>query len=216
VATCLGIGYYHLRRGAVDQGVPLLERGVALCTDWELPLWFSSIAGALGHGYLLAGRLDEALATLSQAVHYAVSRGVFVYHALTLAYQAEAHLLAGRVEPAHALARESLELARRQGERSHEVWALRMVAETAGHDTARAEVAVETYGQALALADRLGMRPMVARCRLGLGLLAARLGRRDLARAGVGAAASELRVLGMTRWLDEADTALRGISAPSR
>ncbi len=193
--------------------MPLLERGVALCTDWELPLWFSSIAGALGHGYLLAGRLDEALATLGQAVHYAVSRGVYVYHALTLAYQAEAHLLAGRVEPAQALARESLELARRQGERSHEVWSLRMVAESAGRgDAARADVACETYGQALALADRLGMRPMVARCRLGLGALAGRLGRRDLARTELGAAVSELRLLGMTRWLDEADAALRSLA----
>jgi len=209
VATCLGIGNYHLRRGTVEEAVPLLERGVELCTGWELPLWFAPIGASLGHAYTLAGRLDEALATLDEAVRYAVGRGVLVYHALWVAYQAEAYLASSRPERALALAREALDLARRYGERGHEAWALRVLAAAAGRLGAdHAEEARGAARQAVGLAERLAMAPMVARCRVELGLAESRAGDLDAARRELGTAVRDLRTLGMTRWLVEAEAEL--------
>jgi tetratricopeptide (TPR) repeat protein len=50
------------------------------------------------------------------------------------------------------------------------------------------ELAEAHYRQALALAEELGMRPLVAHCHLGLGKLYARIGRRAETRAALSAA----------------------------
>ena len=61
------------------------------------------------------------------------------------------------------------------------------------------------YEEALALAQALGMRPLVARCRLGMGRLARRAGEFGIARRHLDAAAALLHELGMTYWLERVD-----------
>ena len=67
-----------------------------------------------------------------------------------------------------------------------EAWALRLLGEIARASLIlrRCEPAETHYRQALALAEELGMRPLVAHCHLGLGKLYRRTGKR---RAGAGA-----------------------------
>jgi Flp pilus assembly protein TadD len=72
-------------------------------------------------------------------------------------------------------------------------------------DVAQAEV---PYHQALALADGLGMRPLVAHCQHGLGNLYAKIGRHAEARAALSAAIELYRAMEMTFWLPQAEAAL--------
>jgi hypothetical protein len=55
------------------------------------------------------------------------------------------------------------------------------------------------------------MRPLAARCQLGLGRLHARLGRPDLATASLAAARAGFTRLGMSYWLAAADAELAAV-----
>jgi uncharacterized protein HemY len=68
--------------------------------------------------------------------------------------------------------------------------------------------AVTYYQQALALADALGMRPLVAHCHCGLGSLYAKSGRWDTARGALSAAIELYRAMEMTFWLPQAEAVL--------
>jgi tetratricopeptide (TPR) repeat protein len=70
------------------------------------------------------------------------------------------------------------------------------------------EGAEQCYRAALTLAEELEMRPLQARCQLGLGNLYRRIGRVDEARAALSTAVSILREMEMTYWLPEAETEL--------
>ena len=98
----------------------------------------------------------------------------------------EAQLLAGRLEEAHALAEQALALARAHQERGHQAYALRLLGEIAARrEPPEREQAEAYYRQALALADELGMRPLVAHCHLGLGTLYLTMAQREQARAAL-------------------------------
>jgi hypothetical protein len=64
------------------------------------------------------------------------------------------------------------------------------------------------YRQALALAEELGMRPLLAHCHLGLGTLYGRTSRIEPARAELSAAIELYRAMDMTFWLPQAEAAL--------
>jgi predicted protein tyrosine phosphatase len=71
------------------------------------------------------------------------------------------------------------------------------------------------YREALALAEELGMRPLVAHCHRGLGTLYGRVGRGQQARAALSAAIALYRVMDMTFWLPQAEAALAQVEAAS-
>jgi tetratricopeptide (TPR) repeat protein len=74
--------------------------------------------------------------------------------------------------------------------------------------TPEAEQAEAYYRQALVLANELGMRPLVAHCYLGLGLLYRRIGRGEEARAALSTAVERYHAMDMTFWLPQAEAAL--------
>jgi predicted protein tyrosine phosphatase len=78
-------------------------------------------------------------------------------------------------------------------------------AHAASPDAAQAEA---HYQQTLALAEVLGMRPLVAHCHRGLGTLYAATGQREQAGAELAAAMEMYRAMEMTFWLPETETAL--------
>ncbi|HSF03816.1 MAG TPA: hypothetical protein VLA62_12430, partial [Solirubrobacterales bacterium] len=57
----------------------------------------------------------------------------------------------------------------------------------------------------------LGMRPVVAHCHLGLGLLAQRAGKPDEARAHLTNAMTMYREMTMRFWLEQAEAELAGV-----
>jgi hypothetical protein len=117
----------------------------------------------------------------------------------------EASLLAGRSTEADELGTRALALAQAHGERGHEAWALRLRGETALRHHRDAETAGKLLGEALAMADGLGMRPLAAQTRVTLAAVEARLGRRPVAAQHLATAAAEFKAMAMDSWLARAE-----------
>ena len=94
-------------------------------------------------------------------------------------------------------------------QRPYEAWALRLLGEvTARHDPP--DHAEGHYREALALAEELRMRPLVAHCHLGLGKLYLRTGKREQAREHLTTATTMYREMDMRFWREQAEEELRG------
>jgi hypothetical protein len=65
--------------------------------------------------------------------------------------------------------------------------------------------------EALSGAGRLGMRPLVAHCQLGLGKLYRRTGMREEAREHLATATTMYREMDMRFYLEQAEKELRGL-----
>ena len=180
-----------------------------MARDWTLP-WFSPYpTAALGYAYALSSRGAEGVALLQDALAALEATGLGHNSLLLLAQLGEAYLLTSRSGEALSSAGRALTLARQRGERGHEAWALRLLGEIgAQQDPPDAANAEEHYREAMALAEELGMRPLVAHCHLGLGKLFRKLGRADAARAELSTAVEMLRSMEMTVWLPEAEAEL--------
>ena len=126
--------------------------------------------------------------------------------ALQLAWLGEAYLLEGRLDDALRHGHEALRLARRQQERGHEAWSLRLLGEvTSRRDPSYAETAEGHYRDALSLADELGMRPLAAHCHSQLAKLMRQGPRSAQGRQHRAAATTMYREMGMRIWLDRLD-----------
>ncbi len=205
--SCRSLGFVFLRRGAIAEAIPPLERAVELCRV-AAPVLFDITAAHLGYAYALSGRLAEGVSLMEEALADPESTGT-AFHPLLLAYLGEGHLLARRRDDALAIAQRALDLAHRQKERGNEAWVLRLLGEIAAQaDPPDVKTAEEHYRQALARADELGMRPLAAHCHLGLGKLYRRTGKRERAREHLATATTMYREMGMGFWLAQAETQL--------
>ena len=202
VSAYLGMGLLSVRRGDFDHAIAVLDQGVALCHSAGIPAMYPFMATGLGYAYALSGRLDEALPLLEQAVERAAGSGMIGGQALRVVQLAEGCLLAGRADDARASASRALDLARTHRERGHEAWALRLLAEIQSTE-ARLDVeqAADSFRQALALAEELGMRPLAAHCGLGLGALYRRAGQSERAQEHLTGAIAMFREMDAPSWL---------------
>jgi predicted protein tyrosine phosphatase len=83
---------------------------------------------------------------------------------------------------------------------------LHLLGDIATHpDRFDAESGAAHYGEALALARRHGMRPLVAHCHLGLGKLYRRIGETEHAQENLTAATTMYREMDMRSWLDRGE-----------
>jgi tetratricopeptide (TPR) repeat protein len=124
----------------------------------------------------------------------------------------EAYLLAGRSEEAVRLARRALELCREHKERGHEAWTLRLLGDIASHpDSPDIETAEGHYREAMAVADALGMRPLLAHCHLGLGKLYNRTAKRQQAQEHLAAGTQMYREMDMRFWLEQAEAEMKEV-----
>jgi tetratricopeptide (TPR) repeat protein len=204
-----GVGLLAIRQGDLSIALARLEQAMGICQEANFPVYFPTMAAALGAAYTLDGRVAEAIELLTPAMEQiaAIERveGQVQCH-LALG---EAQALAGRLEEAHALAERAMAIAGAHLERGRQAYALRLLGEIAAHrdppEHARAEV---HYQQALALANELGMRPLQAHCHRGLGTLYAMTGQQERARAECSIAIELYRSMEMTFWLPQAEAAL--------
>jgi tetratricopeptide (TPR) repeat protein len=209
-----GIGLLALRQGDVHRALPLLERAVHICQEAHLAFYFPLMASALGAAYTLAERIADAVPLLTQAMERTIAAEWVGLQTLCSLPLGQAQLLAGRLEEAQALAERALAHARAHQERGHEAYALRLLGEIAARcEPLESDQAGDSYRQALALAEELGMRPLVAHCHLGLGKLSAKSGRRAEAHAELSTAIDLYRAMDMTFWLPQAESALAQVEA---
>ena len=203
----VALGVASLRRGEHARAITMLEQALGLIRDWNIPLWFPRVASTLGVAYALGGRAADGVPLIERAVERATTMRLVGGLALLIAYQAEACLLAGRLDEAAALAERAVTLARTHRERGYEAMALRIAGEVAlaRGDAAGAERAL---GDARALAETLGMQPLVGHCDLALGVTARRQAREDESRRRLAAARARYAELGMTAGVSRADAEL--------
>jgi tetratricopeptide (TPR) repeat protein len=163
----------------------------------------------LGAAYTLGGHVADAVPLLTQALEQMTGTEMGGSQVLCNLHLSEAHMLADRLEDAHALAERAVALTPAQQLRGHQAYILRLLGEIAARrDPPESAQAEAHYRQALALADELGMRPLLAHCHLGLGTLYATLGRGDTARTALSTAIALYRAMDMTFWLPEAEVLL--------
>src|SRR5262249_24480189 len=159
------VGCMHLRKGAIDKAIAALERSLELCRSWDIQQNAARVAAVLGSAYAATGRVGEALPVLDLAknrVRLSFLRGQL----------AQGYLLIGKLEEAATLAVRALDFSRRHAERGNEARALYVLGEIASYDDSLdVNKAVAHYQQAMALAEELRMRPLIAHCHVGLGKL---------------------------------------------
>jgi tetratricopeptide (TPR) repeat protein len=208
------VGFRALRQGDLPQALPVLERSLDVAQGAHVQLLVPWVAASLGAAYTLAERTADALALLEQAVEQAAAVGFILYHAVRVIWLGEAYLLAGRLEEASTQAQRALQFSRAHQERGHEAYALRLLGDIAARREPTQRVSAETYyQQALALAEELGMRPLVAHCHHALGRLYGQTGRRASARAALSAAIALYRAMDMIFWLPQAEAVLAQVEA---
>jgi tetratricopeptide (TPR) repeat protein len=196
-------------QGDLHRAIPTLERSLELCRTANILRIFPVAAAILATTYALAGRAVEALPLLDQTLERVAPGSPVIFQALVLTELSEALLLVSRVDEASALARRLLELSRTHTGHGYQAHACRLLGEVARRrEPPDVDQAIAHYRQALALADDLGMLPLVAHCHLGLGTLYARVDRREQARAALSAAIALYRAMDMTFWLPQGEAAL--------
>jgi len=93
---------------------------------------------------------------------------------------------------------------------------LRLLGDIAAHpNRVEADTAEAHYRQARALAEALGLRPLMAHCHLGLGALSRRAGTRQQAREHLTTATTMYREMDMRYWLAQAEAELKEPEGPA-
>jgi class 3 adenylate cyclase/tetratricopeptide (TPR) repeat protein len=208
--TYLVAGRLSLDQGHWDRAIALFERCVAVGQISQIAAFSIIGTAGIGYAYVLLGRTAEGLPMLERGVEQAPGRGGFAIsgYATYMLWLADAYRLVGRADDALRLAERALASSRDRDERDAEANALRILGEIAAQadpvDIAQAE---SYYREALALAEKLGMRPLAAHCHLGLGTLYQKAGRDDEARAELATAGEMYRAMDMGFWLQRAEAA---------
>jgi tetratricopeptide (TPR) repeat protein len=196
-----GIGRLHLRQGNLPEASRLLEQALQICREANVPHLFPRIAAALGSTYSRDGRLADAVPLLTQATEQTSAR-MLAHRASCHLCLGEAQLLAGCLQEAAALADVALTLSREHQQHGQEAYGLRLLAEVAAVRTPpQCTLAERHYRQAIALAETLGMRPLLAHCHRGLGNLYRRTGGCREAQQHLTTATAMYRDMEMRFWL---------------
>jgi tetratricopeptide (TPR) repeat protein len=217
IAQCVGLMYFraqgemvpglvHVYRGDTSEAIPFLERSLQLGEDADLPGAIIHATYGLGHAYNLTQRPHEAVPILQRGWALAESGGFVHYGAICLMHLADAYSLIGQAPAARETIDRALTVARDGGFRAREAWALHIQGQILGRASDVDKTPTKQAHQAaLALADELGMRPLIAHCHFGLAKLHAKSGEREEAREHLATAATMYREMGMQFWLAQAE-----------
>jgi class 3 adenylate cyclase/tetratricopeptide (TPR) repeat protein len=203
------LGHLYLVQGDLEHAIRVYDQGLALCRASGNRTMLPLIVAGLGYASALQGRLAEGQALLEEGIREGLRTGARQNHALWVTWLSEVCRLAGRDEEAGQHACQALALARQQQARGNEARALHQLGAVQAHAVPPDAVQAEAfYCQALALAEELGMRPLMADCQCGLGTLYATTEQWEQARAALSAAIALYRAMAMTFWLPQAEAAL--------
>jgi tetratricopeptide (TPR) repeat protein len=205
-------GCLHLYRGAPALAIPMLERSLKRGDDADFPGAIIHSAWGPGHAYNLTQRPREAAAVLQRGWDLAESGGFLHFGVSCLMHLADAHSLAGDEAKALATIDRALVVARDGSFRAREAWALFVQGNILARGS-RTDVqsALRAYQAVLALAGDLEMRPLVAHCQFGLGMLARECAQPPQAREHLTEGGTMFREMGRQPWVEKSDDALRAM-----
>jgi tetratricopeptide (TPR) repeat protein len=167
----------------------------------------------LGEARAACGDTVEALPLLEQAAERAASMRFAAGLLSALGALGEGYLRAGRPAEARQAAERWLGLTRATGRPEGEAEALRLLGEVhALTSPAEASQAEASYREALAIAEQIGTRPLVAHCHLGLGKLYRRTGKREHAQEHLATATTMYREMDMRFYLEQAEAEMREVA----
>jgi tetratricopeptide (TPR) repeat protein len=206
-ATLFRLGRAHASLGNVTTAIDLGNRSLTISRERNVLSTLQYALACLGMSYTLAGRSEEAVARLEEAV--AAGESQKSLDAFTVAMLGHAYLSAGRQDDAHRSAHHALSMSRKTRP-SIEAIALHLLGEIATRRSPSAiDVAAQHFRRALALATTLGMRPLAAHCHLSLGKLYRLTGKQDQAQQNLTTATTMYREMDMTYWLEQAEAELK-------
>jgi class 3 adenylate cyclase/tetratricopeptide (TPR) repeat protein len=205
--ACWGLGRLCIEEGQAEAAIRVLERGLHVAERSGLGVWRIENFCLSGHAYALVGQHEKSISLLVDGVGgIAATRGG---NALIASWLGEVYLRAGQANEALKFATDALELARRRGERGYEARALHVLGDIAGFaDPPNLSVATSRQGEAITLAQELGMRPLIAHCHHSLGRLYQRIKVKH-AQEHLTTAVTMYREMGMKLWLEQAETEMR-------
>ncbi len=163
------LGSLYIATGAAAPAIAALERAIAVCRANEVMGigWFAHLGAHLAYVYARLGRTSEGSALLDETLQ-AVARFRWKVPR-RIGLLAEACSLLGRRAEAVQIALAQLAGAGARGERGYEALLLHTLGGIALRDESPALADARSYfGQSLALAEQLGMRPLQMRAHLGL------------------------------------------------
>ena len=205
-------GFLYLRKGEPERAIAQLEPGLALCQSMNVRLEVPFVATFLGTAYTLSGRVSDGIALLEQAIDEMTTLKIISGQSWLVGFLALAYLLGSRVQQALELAQRANDMARQYEEHGWIAWTNYALghAHSARGDAASG-AAVAAFKEALEGAQRLGMRPLSARCELSLGQLYRRVRDEQSAYAHLTRAVSQLRDMEMPLWVQRAEAELQGL-----
>ena len=205
-----GLASLYINRRDSHAAINLLEPAFPLSKEWHFDALTPGIKGSLGFAYAISGRLEEGLQMLKGAVKDIEASGRLAFHTLFNVYLGEVLLKTSEYDDAVTIAAKALDLARERGEKGFEAMALHLMAEICAHKgPAKRARAEQLYGQSIELARKLNMRPLVARCHLGLGYLLRGFKRTDQSHENYVIALSDFRDMQMQHFVTITEAALR-------
>jgi predicted ATPase/class 3 adenylate cyclase len=204
-------GMLHLLRGDWTQARSRIEVLVAVARTGNLILHLPRAVASSAWALAQLGEASEALTRLregEQLLERQAARGIAFHRAWGYHALGRAGLGIHGLDEARRLGCRGAETS--QGYPGFAAHALHLLGDIATHpDRFDAESGEAYYRQALALAEPRGMRPLVARCHLGLGKLSRHTGKRQEAQEHLTTAATMCREMGMRFWLEQAETEMR-------
>jgi tetratricopeptide (TPR) repeat protein len=208
-AACLSIGQVELVRGALAEATPVLERSAELCDTAKLQVILTTTTALLGLARALQGHFRESLPEMEKNEARAPEIRIFNTSTATIAL-GTVRLLAGKADEAREMAAHAAESVAEHGFRGNQARISHLLGDIcARREPPDVERAEQHYGQAMSLAEELGMRPLVGQCHLGLGRLYARSGNRTKAGQHLTNAAELFRDMDMPFWLEHTEVELR-------
>jgi tetratricopeptide (TPR) repeat protein len=190
----------------------LTEAGVAVrqCEMHGVVAWLPAAYALCGFARAHAAPSKEALAQVERGAGAHAAIGLKTYLSWITRLWARVLFLSGADGEASDKAEEALVLARQFGERGEEVEISLLLADIALN---RQDLASGTtlYRQAFELGEKLGMRPAIARCHLGLGRVSSLRGVKTGAKQHMTTAMAMFGEMGMTYWLEKAEAELRNL-----
>jgi tetratricopeptide (TPR) repeat protein len=206
-------GLRHLAQGDASSAAVALEQAHEICRTFDMASSRTRIMAELGLAWALDGRISEALPMLERAADDAARLKQAMTYPKVLLLLGEVYRIAGMLGKSAEAAATALERFREHDERGHEAWTLRLLAEiVAEQNSSDVSVAVTRYQEAFGLAEELEMRPLAARCQLGLGRLLRATGDHVRATEKLRGACAQFRAMGMAESLSEAETELRALA----
>ena len=168
IAVHLAAAGVAITAGEFGNAIAGLEAARVLCEGGDFPVQRLAGLARLGYAYIFTGRLGEGLRLLEETAAD-IDRIDGFWRPRVLGWLAEGYLAAGRTEDAARVAAHAQQLSP-DNMPANRAWTTWLAGEVASHG-AHTERAAQYYRDAAAIAERLELRFLRARCHLSLARL---------------------------------------------